>query len=231
MQVNFQHRIFDEKKIENAIQSERLKRYDRHRLGNFQLKIEIYLWNCELCEAFYFPLKMAEISLRNTMQKALRIKFKNPWYHDASFRTILDTRHRQNLDHAIQNEKNQHKQKISDDHIVSSLSFGFWHHLMTKRFNRTIWKNGINYQFPAAQNHNKSLESIRNLAYKIMQFRNRIAHYGAIYDKDPLKIHSEIIEFIECICPETAKWGEAKSTVASIFNQGPQYFNFTERYK
>lgn len=180
------------------------------------------MWNAELAEAFQFPLHVAEVICRNSIQKGLKVRFANPWYDQAEFRRLLDDRQRQHLVDVLSEEFQQHAKRMCDDHIVSSLSFGFWDHLTTKRFYRTLWHRGVKHNFPNAFAENKSVADINDLIQRVRRWRNRIAHHRAIFDKEPERKYAEVMTLIRWSCADTADWVESLSKVADVLRRRPQ---------
>jgi hypothetical protein len=113
-----------------------------------KVAFKYYLWNSTLCESFHLPLHFAEIVCRNALHRGLTNRLTENWYNDGTFRTILDPRFLEELTSAYAQEAYQHRQNMTSHHLVSALSFGFWEHLATKRFERFLWAKGVSSNFP-----------------------------------------------------------------------------------
>jgi hypothetical protein len=150
MQEKIPSKILNKHALELVITKQRLGRFSANNPYSLDWAIEIYLWNCRLSQAFIFPLHVCEVACRNAIQAGLRVRFNNPWFEQSAFLSLLDGRQASQLSHIVSEERGLHKAKMSDDHIVSSLHFGFWEHLTTKRFDRTLWLRGIKHNFPNA---------------------------------------------------------------------------------
>jgi len=136
--------------IEKSLTRERLGRFSLYGRLDAEESLKLYIWNCQLCEAFYLPLHIAEVTTRNAIQQALQVRVKKPWYLAANFISLLDEHYKKQLQETVENELLQHSQALSDNHVVSSLTFGFWEHLTTKRFDRLLWIRGVQHNFPNA---------------------------------------------------------------------------------
>ena len=207
-------------RVEAAMYAGRIDRYMGVAQKDRKLAFQHYLWNCSLSESFYFPLHMAEIVCRNGIHSALLARGKIDWYAQDTFLKLLDERHKRDLAEAISKEKIQHGSKFSNHHVVSAMTFGFWDHLTTKRFERYIWSKGINHSFPHAPN-GKTFEDLHSLIEDVRRWRNRIAHHRAIFDKGPVRKHDAAIELIKWHCTDTAKWVAANSSVMRRIQSRP----------
>jgi hypothetical protein len=113
------------------------------------LALLLHIWNVRLCEAFYLPRQFVEVAFRNAIARALAERFGDRGHQHEPFRAILTARLRLELDKAL--EAARHKQHGDlGTHVIVSLTFGFWVHLLTKAFDFTLWKAGIARSFPNA---------------------------------------------------------------------------------
>lgn len=208
--------------VEKVLQSQRLARYsiiagttDKAALFKF------YMWNCALCEAFYLPLQIAEIATRNAIHNALVFWLGEKWFENSTFLALLDKRFRDELSACIVRESAQHAAAMTCHHVCSDLTFGFWGHLTTKRFDRIIWKRGIRHNFPQAPASPKARDELHDLIESVRRWRNRIAHYKAIFDKSPSKKLQDTLLLIRWVCNDTADWVTSASAVQEVINARP----------
>lgn len=207
--------------IEAAIHPARLGRYLSAAKGSKDLAFQFYVWNCALCEAFFLTMHFCEICTRNSIQSSLIGRFGEHWYLDRYLGNILSQRFKLQLDKAVQEEIQQHGAFITGNHVASALTFGFWEHLLTKRFEPILWKGGTNLYFKGLEK-SKPLEEIRNLLIRLRQWRNRIAHHRAIFDKGPMKKHQEALQLIRWSCPVTAAWVAKSSLLPRVISMRPK---------
>jgi hypothetical protein len=207
--------------IELALDQQRLRRYMPAAENDIHTAFRFYIWNCQLCEAFYLPLHFVEILVRNALHRALRARLGIGWYKHSIFIQLLDEHYRFALEDAVSDEARNGHGTVTDDDIVSALPFSFWQHLATKRFERFIWAKGVRLAFPYAEKESRR-EDLFNLVESVRRWRNRIAHHRAIFDKGPMRTHTEILVLLKWVCPETSKWVASGSRVPQVLALRPK---------
>ncbi|WP_156911877.1 Abi family protein [Kaistia adipata] len=203
-----------------AIQHERLMRYMPAAGNRVDVSFSYYIWNCKLSESFHPVLHYAEIVCRNAFNRALIARAGDHWFRDNTFLAILDHRFRDDLQEAVASETKQHSDRLTAHHIVSALTFGFWEHLATKRFERYLWAKGVQPIFPCATKA-VTREEIQLLIEGVRRWRNRIAHHRAIFDKGPARKHNDALELIGLVCGDTRDWVRSMSTTTGVIQGRP----------
>ncbi len=174
-----------------------------------------------VCEAFYIPLHFSEIAFRNAMQRQLLARAGPIWFAEESFVQLLDPRFASELSYAVNAERKQHGAALTSHHVVSALTFGFWEHLLTKRFERYLWAKGISLSFPNAPK-GMTNRDVHTLVESLRRWRNRIAHHHAIFDRGPMRKHADALCLLEWICSDTYKWVASISRVPSAISLRPK---------
>lgn len=203
-----------------AMHDDRIARYLPAASGNQEDAFKLYLWNCALCEAFYLPLHIAEISVRNAMHRRLVDRLGEQWYDNTTFKNLLSDRHYHDLEDTLEDERAQHGVLMTSHHLVSSLSFGFWQHLLTRRFERLLWSVDLRTVFP---NLPRSLarSDLYDKIEGIRQWRNRIAHHRAIFDKGPTRKYQDTLMLVRWVCNDVADWLTASAKVSAAIALRP----------
>lgn len=207
--------------VVKAIQYERLTRYMPASNGRIELAFQYYLWNSKLCESFNLVIQIAEVTCRNTFNNTLIARCGPKWFDGATVCNILSDRYRSELSLAVNEEHRQHKECMTANHVVSALTFGFWDHLATKRFDRLLWSTGVQRLFPFAPRE-CSRDTIHSRIESVRRWRNRIAHHRCIFDKSPMKRHAEALELIGWICPDTRNWVASQSLLPATIALRPR---------
>lgn len=207
--------------IEKSIQKERILRYLPAADMDLESAFALYIWNCSLCESFYVSLHFAEIVCRNAINKRLVAKCGDRWFENNKFQNLMNEHFRKELKAAIAKEAKQHGSKLTTHHIVSALTFAFWEHTLTKRFDRLLWLEGIHVSFPNAPS-NITREKLHALIETVRRWRNRIAHHQAIFDKKPMKKHQDVLCLVQWACEKTGDWVASSSKVPLIISKRPK---------
>lgn len=197
----------------------RMHRYKMLAQGDEEFAFLLYAWNCELSEAFYVPLQFCEISCRNALCRVLIARCGDAWFEHKTFVLILDQKYRDDLHHSLRKLRSRAPVLSSDD-VVTELSFGFWEHLTTKRFERFLWAKGIASAFPGAP-HGSRFVDVQRLIESVRLWRNRIAHHRAVFDKRPLDKHADAIKLLQWISPQAGEWMAGVSRVPEVFAARP----------
>lgn len=210
----------DRTAVANALQPVRLKRYFQNYDQNIEKAFEFYCWNISISSAFHFPTHIAEVCCRNSIHRALVYRLGENWFENKTYRGILGGKFLTELDGAIADERDQHGDDVTGDHVASALTFGFWEHMATKRFERLLWNRGIRHNFPEAP-WDRKLEHLHELIESVRRWRNRIAHHRAIFDKRPTAKYQDCLDLIGWSCSRTRNWVAANATVTQAIQDRP----------
>lgn len=101
------------------------------------------------------------------------------------------------------------------------MSFGFWPCLLEPRYFQEIWHHHLRLSFPKLPS-GRAHKSVHLRVRAILHLRNRVAHHEPLIDRDLSREHSEIIEFVSWMCPETAEWMRAQGFVQQALRQRPR---------
>ena len=206
--------------LTGCLSDPRLQRYAAAAKDDGVAREDTYLWNCDLAEAFHLPLHMAEVSCRNTIHSALM--FKNmKWYQDDTFQKLLDPARKADLLRAIDDETALHGANFDAHHLVSALTFGFWEHMTTKRFERWLFPRGIQKNFKHAPWQAK-LEDLRIRIEGVRRWRNRVVHHNALFDKHPTTKYQDALDLISWTLPDLALWVSKRCKVNQVINSRPR---------
>jgi len=203
-----------------AMHDDRIDRYMPAASGSQEDAFRLYLWNCALCEAFYLPLHIAEIAVRNTIHNRLTERLGEQWFDHQLFKNILGDRQYDDLEDAVEDERNRHGLLMNRHHLVSSLSFGFWQHLLTNRFERLLWPRGMKDAFPNLPNAMER-KDVHDRLEIIRKWRNRIAHHKAIFDQGPSRKFQETLQLVRWVSHDVADWLTSASKVTEAIDLRP----------
>ncbi len=208
------------KAIIRAVHDDRIDRFLPAAAGSREDAFSLYLWNCTLCEAFYLPMHFAEIIIRNAIHNQLINRHGEVWYENRAIIGNLDPRRETEFDELLKTERARHGNKLTCHHLVAELSFGFWQHLLTKRFQRVIWATEIRSAFPNLPN-SMERQDVHDRVEMIRKWRNRIAHHKPIFDRQPSAKYQEILQLSHWVCHDVATWITSASKVSNAIGLRP----------
>lgn len=153
--------------------------------GSQDHALRLYTWNIELSSAFWGPLAILEVLLRNSMHAQLCKGRQADWW--ASPNANLMGRENDAIDSTIRKLIKAGNSQPSADDIVGASSFGFWVGLLDVGVPRhyqfdypiALWEPRLKNAFPHLNGvKRKQLHGELN---RIRIFRNRVAHHEPIF--------------------------------------------------
>ena len=170
--------------------------------------LRLYMWNAQTSAAFFVPLHICEVLIRNAVSEVIETVYGQRWPWSVGFERSLPTpRHGYKpKDDLIKARRNQ----ATTGKVIPELKFVFWQKMLTSRFDKRLWNNHILTAFPNAaaqglnatqlrQNLYNDLETVRNL-------RNRIAHHEPILSRDLEGDFTKIKGIIAYRCQHSHEW-------------------------
>lgn len=186
--------------------------------GDASFALELYGWNIQISEAFFPVLSAAEVCLRNTVSARLIGKYGHKWWDNEQFHSLI----------GIKGKKivlRTHKSLARDDVVTSgkmiaALTFGFWVKMLRPENVEILW-DPLHPHFtdlPATV----SYEDFYKRCCDIANFRNRIFHHEPIIERDILRDHGAILEFVRWISADKCTWIKQYSRVAVVLRTKPR---------
>ncbi|WP_236235285.1 hypothetical protein [Pseudomonas faucium] len=163
-----------------------------------------YAHNMLLGQALYPCLHVLEISQRNAMHQALKLKYgRADWWEVAVTFTTGDRYEIEKAKTAIKAKRHA----ATPDKVISDLSFGFWVSLLNTRHEHEFWKE-LRLAFPRCPKQKRQRNEISKVLNLIRDLRNRAAHHDALLWLEPdLRYrHLLCLEVIGWVSPELKPW-------------------------
>lgn len=175
------------KSLEELFSAKRLEAYTKISDVDSNKKITRYNYNIEMSRAFYPPLHILEVSIRNNLHMAFANYLKDPsWLSNYKKYSIIQSREQKKIDEALK-ELSKKKKPIEEGRIIAELNFGFWVNLFDRPYTDVHLKTGKE-QFPNASAPQRNIEKLRTELNQIRFLRNRIFHYEPIWHWNNLEI-------------------------------------------
>ncbi|MBQ0024337.1 MAG: Abi family protein [Bacteroidales bacterium] len=164
---------------ERAFSAARLNKYLTACGGNTAKAIILYRHNVKLCQKFYGMLNVFEVILRNAINEHYKAYFNDSdWIRSQLASGGMLSQHPQKaiVDKTITDLIAAGR--YTNDRVVSSVTFGFWTYLFTKKPFRLGGQSLLRI-FPAKA-IGLGQRAIYNELMAVKNFRNRIAHHEPI---------------------------------------------------
>ena len=164
---------------ERAFSAARLNKYLTACGGNTAKALILYRHNVKLCQKFYGMLNIFEVILRNAINEHYKSYFNDSdWIRSQLAPGGMLSQHPQKsvVDKTIADLTAAGR--YTNDRVVSSVTFGFWTYLFTKKPFRLGGQSLLRI-FPAKAT-GLGQRAIYNELMAVKNFRNRIAHHEPI---------------------------------------------------
>ena len=204
--------------LEVSLSSERLGTYLEATDEDREEAVRLHVWNTAVSAAFYGPLQILEVTLRNAMNRRLGEEYGAAWYDNDC--AGLNS-HASNLISSAKDKLEQDGHGNDPHRVVAALSFGFWVSLLGRGgdgadYEGTLWRPALRDAFPHCGRLNRRqahqpLNALRKL-------RNRIAHHEPIFSRNLVEDHERILKVTGWISPATRAWVEHHSRVPAVLN-------------
>jgi abortive infection bacteriophage resistance protein len=200
--------------LEACMSPERMKSYIAKAKGDHAKAFELYLWNTSLSASLYGPLQALEVSLRNSINRELCVKYGAEWYKNTKPVLFLDNQ----ADRLVEAMKDFDKSRpITVSDVVASVSFGFWTDILHFEMYDELWRQCTHKAFPNRPKGTKR-NTIAPIVKRLKDLRNRVAHHEPIWNRDLIKEHDAIIDLIAWIDPITSDWIKQHSLFPSVWS-------------
>lgn len=173
--TNFQQELID------TITPVRLKAYGD---DSNDILLEKYIYNLKVSESLYPALSLLEVTLRNKICYAIEALICKDWLiNELNHQNLLlDKEYKKLVETADKIEKDG--KKVTNDRLISELTFGFWIHLCTKSYKPKFWdkKGFIELVFPnyTVSSNLRNISLIQKDLRDVLKLRNRISHQEII---------------------------------------------------
>jgi hypothetical protein len=205
--------------VEAALSSERFSVYRAAAGGSLERAVDLYCWNVAVGSAFFGPIGVLEVVLRNALDRQLSRAFRSPWYEDRTF-LANDPKIEARIQ-AARDELTKRRNTVTHPRMVAQLSFGFWVQLLRPGPNGvyvpTIWGPALSKAFPAGTKRSRVVAELDPL----LKFRNRVAHHEPIFRSNPAAQYDSILRIIALMAPNLVPWVEHHSRVRTLIAHGP----------
>lgn len=183
--------------------------------------LELYKWNLEISCAFFVPLQVCEVSIRNAISEAIELTYGANWPYEQSFEISLA-----NPKNAYSPRRNllENRKLPTTGKIVAELKFVFWERMFTARHDQPIWNSHLRAALPNTDAQ-KSVQLLRREAFDalkaIRDLRNRIAHHEPIFRRNLQEEYDRVKEVVGWRSTVAADWLDKIENVTNLLANRP----------
>lgn len=176
--------------FQQSVSTPRLSGYALPEDENLTASICRYLWNNALCEALYPTLHGVEVSLRNIIDRRMRVLKGEFWFDDPA--NLLVPRQGDHVQTARDRLQRDHL-PATHDRIVAELVFGFWTGMMARPYQEMVWIEHVATDFSGVPRERRSRANIATRLDGIRALRNRASHHESIWRREHLRREYECV--------------------------------------
>ncbi len=201
--------IYRPELIEGVITNERLNSYQQvfQPIDDVEL-VGAYLWNSHVCSALYPLLAATEITLRNSIDTALRNDIGNKWWRISALRykSYYPNIHHSNLPYSVKairknfenaswqvktdkkRRYNNYNHHPTHHEILAKTEFSTWEFMLDAEFtgNNMIWPSNLGRVFRGdwkGATPSTLLSKTKDMVKTVREFRNRVSHHEPVWKK------------------------------------------------
>ena len=179
-----------------------------------------YSWNTALGESLFPSLQALEVTLRNSLHKAITSdQGSENW-----FENVLDSQDVASFED-IKERLTRHNIQATPGQMVANSDLGFWVRLLNARYEDVLWPGLLRNAFPHMPNAIRTRKNLSKRMNRARSLRNRVFHYEPIWNDSSLEQkHQEIKEAIGWMSPAALKAVELFDRFPEVFRSGPAFY-------
>jgi hypothetical protein len=223
------------KDIPRLLGDARFARYLEHYGGETVLALRLYSWNAAVASAFWGPLGIVEVAVRNAIHWRLadRAGIDKWWLDEKIWGQLLD-KQRQEVQVAIDTARRRNADPSADD-IVAASNFGLWVGLLSEgkprdpiySYETVFWQPRLRGAFPHYRGGRRQLHGELD---RIRKFRNRVAHHEPIFRSNLETMISEIINVAGYVSADAAEFISKGQQVTKVIDLKQSFIQYGETH-
>lgn len=185
--------------------------------------LRLYMWNAQISAAFFVPLHICEVILRNAVAEVIEIVYGPEWPWSPGFERSLPNPPRgyKPKNDLISGRRDQ----PTTGKVIPELKFVFWQKMLTGRFDLRLWDSHIMDAFPNAAGLGLSVAQLRENLYNdlesIRKLRNRIAHHEPVIRRDLVDDFATIKRIVSYRCMHSSEWLQNNQNLLPLLTLKP----------
>ena len=124
------------------------------------------------------------------------------WFDNGGFMEQVVDKYAAEVGRVVRAQRALRRGAFTVDDVVAEMTFGFWVHLLTSRYDDFLWQGGVFRSFPKVP-AGMTREDVYLRVDRLRNFRNKVAHHFAIFDQQPTAEYRNLLDLVEMVCVET----------------------------
>lgn len=207
--------------LPTVLSAPRFATYLAEKASNKEAALELYRWNMELSAAFFVPLQICEVSVRNSIVTAIERTYGPNWPWEKGFEISLRN---PVIGYSPRRDLLGLSRLPTSGKIVAELKFVFWERMFTKSHDAVIWNKQFKTVFPNTDPL-KTIQQLRAEGFdrlaRIRDLRNRIAHHEPIFRRNVQEEYDRIRAVVAWTDETAADWLDKVETVTTMIGRKP----------
>lgn len=238
-------RVDKRQRVLDALHRTRLEPYLSETAGHEQEALKLYAWHLRLTSSVQEILGVAEVVLRNAIDKELTAWNKaengnSSWLLEEPARPLLSLtngKRQQAFDNAVKAAGRRdashprHQADVTHDDVLANIMFGLWKDLMpnhgpeasednrANRNRKRMWDEAISKAFPHISDPDGEETYWRVVRLHLL--RNRVSHMESLLSIDLKDRVRDMNQLVQSIDPHVADWFTGINRVLAVMKDRP----------
>ncbi len=212
---------WDDTRLCDLITTDRLRSY-LAATPDLSAALSLYEWNTRAAAAVMQTVSMAEVVVRNALDRELSSwsakRGALTWFDLAP----LDDRGSHSLYEARLRATRHGRVPEVHGKVIAETSLGFWRYLAASRYLTSLWVPALHRAFPHGpsdlRDRRREVEAILD---RIGFVRNRAAHHEPLHHRDLTSDYERAVLIGSWISPDAGAWIKARSTLPRTVMKRP----------
>ena len=207
--------------IIHLLTRERLHSYLEASCGDQDQALVLYDWNIRAAGAVLGFVGMAEVVVRNAIDRELQRQAERKGWSDWLDEAPLDDRGAKDVERARKRVGRRSLQHPRGK-IIAELSLGFWRYLCASRYHTSLWVPSLNNAFPlGASDLRRRRQEVERALRDLSFVRNRAAHHEPLHHRNLTDDVATAANLVGWVSPEARSWLVSGESVEKVSSERP----------
>ncbi|MGC3905396.1 hypothetical protein ACYB2S_12505 [Corynebacterium variabile] len=174
----------------------------------------LYVWNAELAGAWWGPISLTEVVIRNSLNRQMAATYGDSWWHADPFPANAHTKGK--VDEALYYLDKKNVLSPSSGDVVGASTFGLWTGLLHRANAQRLWRGNLEHVFSNDPGHSCSRGRAFELVTDVKRLRDKIAHHEPIFSEHHEQMFRSLVLLLRHVDSEVSEYVDAASGLRSV---------------